>query len=790
MATADDNSSSRNGDEKELRLALVCYGGASLAIYMHGMTKEINRLVLGSALRRRELTPDGDQPRPRTEHVYGALLDEMAKENDGLETRVVVDVVAGTSAGGINGVYLSKALAHNLSQDSLRDLWFERGDMNQLLRGPSFLPWKVRMPVLIPMAIWSSPVRGDAMAKWLYDALEGMDTKGTDPAGPDSLLSDGNELELFVTLTDFYGYDRQVQIADPLAVHERRHRHAIAFRYRHDVVDDFSRDGNGGLAFAARTTSSFPGVFPPVSFDAFRSWVPSADLRTFEEHSFRVYKLSDADPETAEFVDGGVLDNKPFGWAIDAITRRRADVEVERRLLYFEPDPGDAHLPAQPAHQEKRKPPRPIKAIAAAVSSLPSQEPILDDLLAVEAHNRRVRRLRDVIETSFDGVAAVVENVLGPLDPLAATPDIQTLAGWNDRMHDRTIEEAGPAYTTYIRLKISSTIDRYAQTVCDVCDYPADSNHAILVRHVVRALAETLGLFEQQATASDVQTSFLRNFDLGFGERRLLFVIAALRWWYGDLREGKPDIPPRADLDSAKQLIYDSIDVLRRTMAGDDFDDDLRRAVKSSFPEDGIRTFLAVKGMDEHAYVEEHADNLRQVVDQVAAFTHKRLAGFSANLFFRLAGLAEEWHANRKRDLLVRYLGFPLWDVILYPIQSSSQAGEADEVRIVRMSPFEARVLETPPTEKVKGTKWGHFWAFFDREARENDYLWGRLDGAANLIGVLIGKDHDAYRAWCLQAFDAILEEEAGSLRKITRTVDAIRNEVRAGREAVGAADG
>ena len=27
--------------EKELRLALVCYGGISLAVYMHGITKEV-----------------------------------------------------------------------------------------------------------------------------------------------------------------------------------------------------------------------------------------------------------------------------------------------------------------------------------------------------------------------------------------------------------------------------------------------------------------------------------------------------------------------------------------------------------------------------------------------------------------------------------------------------------------------------------------------------------------------------------------------------------------------------
>jgi hypothetical protein len=36
------------GDSKEIRLALVCYGGSSLAVYMHGVTKELHRLVKGS----------------------------------------------------------------------------------------------------------------------------------------------------------------------------------------------------------------------------------------------------------------------------------------------------------------------------------------------------------------------------------------------------------------------------------------------------------------------------------------------------------------------------------------------------------------------------------------------------------------------------------------------------------------------------------------------------------------------------------------------------------------------
>src|SRR5437016_13385264 len=35
--------------EKELRIALVCFGGISLAVYMHGVTKEILKLVRASS---------------------------------------------------------------------------------------------------------------------------------------------------------------------------------------------------------------------------------------------------------------------------------------------------------------------------------------------------------------------------------------------------------------------------------------------------------------------------------------------------------------------------------------------------------------------------------------------------------------------------------------------------------------------------------------------------------------------------------------------------------------------
>jgi len=35
--------------EQELRIALVCFGGVSLAVYMHGISKEILKLVRASS---------------------------------------------------------------------------------------------------------------------------------------------------------------------------------------------------------------------------------------------------------------------------------------------------------------------------------------------------------------------------------------------------------------------------------------------------------------------------------------------------------------------------------------------------------------------------------------------------------------------------------------------------------------------------------------------------------------------------------------------------------------------
>ena len=55
-----------------------------------------------------------------TEHAYWKLFKHI-EDRQGVRLRVVIDIISGTSAGGIDGIVLAEALAGNLSQEPLRE---------------------------------------------------------------------------------------------------------------------------------------------------------------------------------------------------------------------------------------------------------------------------------------------------------------------------------------------------------------------------------------------------------------------------------------------------------------------------------------------------------------------------------------------------------------------------------------------------------------------------------------------------------------------------------------------
>ena len=65
-----------------------------------------------------------------------------------------------------------------------------------------------------------------------------------------------------------------------------------------------------------------------------------------------------------------------------------------------------------------------------------------------------------------------------------------------------------------------------------------------------------------------------------------------------------------------------------------------------------------------------------------------------------------------------------------------------------------------------------HFGAFFRRSWRENDYLWGRLDGAERLLWLLGDPSDQSAKA----AFQAIAAEEEPSLTKASALIKRVKD--------------
>src|SRR5262245_65775097 len=98
---------------------------------MHGISKEVLKLVRASAAlhavadRSRRATAsffderDRDDPEYDTEEIYFDLLREIGRS---VELRVVVDIIAGASAGGIDGPRLARAPCHGRPSGALAEL--------------------------------------------------------------------------------------------------------------------------------------------------------------------------------------------------------------------------------------------------------------------------------------------------------------------------------------------------------------------------------------------------------------------------------------------------------------------------------------------------------------------------------------------------------------------------------------------------------------------------------------------------------------------------------------------
>lgn len=137
-----------------------------------------------------------------------------------------------------------------------------------------------------------------------------------------------------------------------------------------------------------------------------------------------------------------------------------------------------------------------------------------------------------------------------------------------------------------------------------------------------------------------------------------------------------------------------------------------------------------------------------------------------------------------RRRILLTYLGFPFYDVATLPLTRREGLDEYNPVRIDRISPDDARSIRDDGTAAtLRGIEFYNFGAFFNRDYRENDYLWGRLHGAERMIDLLAstangGMPAERLRAAKRAVFLAVLEEEELAGRCQRGLIDQIRMEV------------
>lgn len=783
-------------NEKQLRLGLVCYGGVSLAIYMHGITREIHKIVRASAAFIKDPANNPFDPVTDSASVYWDFFKELAAKNNEVRTRVLVDVISGTSAGGINGVVLARCLAHDMSQDSLREVWVDRGNLFGLL-GNRLTPYAIRKTgywLRKLIAGWMgrqkppSPYR-DYMFGWLYEALKKMEYFGK-PG--DSLMPRGHELELFVTMTDYNGYEIPVPALRPAGITDHRYRQVMRFAYdTSENIDQFDGRYINMLAFAARATSCFPVAFPPIRLkntycNAEEGWIPLPDAVS---EFFREHQMEGFDVENTPFVDGGILDNKPFGHCIEAVIRRPAATEVERKILFIEPHPrsvgkkektnaGD-NLWEHLSGYIKDKAGAGIRAfkesIGLPVSQIQAHESIYEDLLQVQAFNERVRMINEIIEKHYQGIEAEILSEPDAEKVLSGKSKYDVDA-MRDRMHDKAMDRFGMGYGSYVRVKLHRVVETFARVVNHLCNYPENTGYAVFVRDVIHKWAEHQGLFAREIRPTPGQVEFLKVYDLGYSLRRISFVIQAVNELYAQTDNAPEGRMTRRKIDELKAMMYGMIRRIRSVMAGGVIPEDLKQVTGKIFSKDRIRTCLD-KGAGPGDFLDGNLDLIHGVEVLIAGHIRKHLEGFGEEFLQRSHQMVAGWPHRVIKMFLLRYLGFPFWDALIYPYCIIGNVGELQQIDVFRLSPNDADMLEKGGAEaKLKGVSLGHFNAFTRREYRENDYLWGRLDAAERMLTFIGGGNvHDFIK----KSMRMILAEEERELKKIGPLISTLRDRIK-----------
>jgi patatin-related protein len=684
--------------QREVRLGLVLYGGVSLAVYENGIAQELYRAIRGQG-------------------VYG-LVAKL------IDSDIVVDVISGTSAGGVNGIMLAYALANKLQFSPSADLWRNQGDIQALLRKESDPNGS---------SVLDSTYYQDKLADCFGSAL-----------APDPTAPEVGELDLYVTSTDANG--RISTVFDDLghAIDIKSHRALFKLSYRKIRKNDLNVPP-ADLAKLARMTSCFPVAFQPVLVDK------------AESNFFRWGRLRDP----AVYLDGGILNNKPFTSTIDAIETRTATCEVERFLIYVEPKPEQFGLaPASPTA------PTMAQAAFTSLVSIPGYQSIAGDLEAIEAHNERAARLVQILE-SLPPAPDTQPDCLKEAGVVASANETCDLSAYCSarliQLRDTVVEcilndKHGRGYFPSQETKTAPTDNassgknpdsspdcrRSGRILVQSFDLWPGDWHLTLTRYDVffrmrraKHLTNTLMRTIKAGTPIPKLAWDVVNHHFKLYEMTKWALVSWVNQWNFDWMSLSARYPLLDTLPTAAQqetLTAISLEIWAQVenrlqellSAGTPIPTDLNPASREDFYKrlcsqlDGTTRSLS------------GPTNLLDEIDEGFKASLNGLASSNDPETIRIAAL-----------LRSEFCRFFEVDRQLFLIQVGSGFESMDMIRVVRFSPLDAqRCLSKGKVEdKVRGSALASFGGFFKKSWRANDIMMGRLDAACLMVECLLTKE-------------------------------------------------
>lgn len=407
----------------ELRLALAMRGGVSLAVWIGGACAEIDGL---------ERAASGEE----SSGFWSTLVAHSGYD------RVVVDVIAGASAGGLNGVLYATSQVYGFEFGRFRPVWLRVAGIAGLVRrrdeaGPGRQVEAGRTGdghggVGGRDGYFPSLLRGDEYFQAQVRTELRREIDGAVARGAAQVHRLEPVVDLRLSATCVEPITRPVPSPADEKLTERRF--GSGFHFRHSRLpwerSDF-RAGPGAtidddrlesLAVAARATSSFPGAFEAAflcSGRPDRFGAPDAgDLRD-------VFLDRRNDGSGFYVSDGGILDNIPLGRALDAIAAVPADSPTTRVLVYLQPGMANGRTetqgpPAASGGTDSEAARRSTVAVLAGMAAARiGSETINGDIAQLESHNAAVFEAAAVRRATFTPLIAAGDRAGAVLQSLA-----------------------------------------------------------------------------------------------------------------------------------------------------------------------------------------------------------------------------------------------------------------------------------------------------------------------------------------------------------------------------------